>query len=142
MARVQIYRMYTGRSFICDKNVLENLIFKTRLTSAKIKLSAMLPGTCLDLHAEKSNAPLRCPLPFPSTLTTSLPFRNPLFSLSKPDQHKIYLHEVHLPKQDLSKNVSEMELLLILTLVKQQILIFKFCEFSELKKKTIREIYF
>lgn len=73
MAHVQMYRMYTGRSFICDKNVLENLIFKTRPTSAKIKLSAMLPGTCLDLHAEKSNAPLRRPLPppiLPSDVTT------------------------------------------------------------------------
>lgn len=41
-------RTYTGRNFICDKNVLENLIFRTRpLPPVKIKLSTILPGTCL-----------------------------------------------------------------------------------------------
>lgn len=39
-------RKYRSR-FICDKNVLENLIFRTKLFSAKIKLSTMLPCTCL-----------------------------------------------------------------------------------------------
>ncbi|EFN65490.1 hypothetical protein EAG_16121 [Camponotus floridanus] len=116
MAHVQMYRMYTGRSFICDKNVLENLIFKTRPTSAKIKLSAMLPGTCLDLHAEKSNAPLRRPLPsptLPSDVTTVSKSTFPLKQTRSPHYPaRLYPHELHLPKQDSPKSASEMDPLL------------------------------
>lgn len=74
-ARADIPYVYRSRSFICDKNVLENLIFKTRPTSAKIKLSAMLPATCLDLHAEKSNAPPS------SSCSISLPLRHYRFEI-------------------------------------------------------------